>query len=202
MNNTVNNSIALFRDESGSILMETVIVIPLFMLLIGGIMWSGQLMYDKQKLVIADRYVAWNCGNRYAKNYNDVQDRFFLGSQNTKDVVQTIDPKINGVSSPWWHEVHGSVALVSQVPSLTVGWFTMSEYVDAAVGGVGKLPSFLALHGRDLADGSAGWHTVVMRKNVTPDDTRSKSVNPDDSNLSIDPGAIYSEPWPEQAQNQ
>jgi hypothetical protein len=45
--------------------METVIAIPLFMIMLGGIFWIGDLTVTRQRLVAADRYVAWNSGLRY-----------------------------------------------------------------------------------------------------------------------------------------
>ncbi|MDT8389374.1 MAG: TadE/TadG family type IV pilus assembly protein [Lentisphaeria bacterium] len=56
----------LFSDESGSVLLETIMVIPLFVVLIGGIFWIGELMLAKHKLVNADRFAAWTAGNRHA----------------------------------------------------------------------------------------------------------------------------------------
>jgi len=175
--------------------METVIVLPLFMALLGGIMWTGQLMYDKQKLVIADRYVAWNYGNRFAKNYNDVQAKFF--DQSTPDSVKSTDAK-EIASSPWWHEVHGSVELSATMPVWTKGWFYPSYYLEQAskIGTGGGVPeSVVALHGRDLASGAAGGHTVIMRKAKEPTDTRTVIPNPN-SDIGVDYNSIYSEKWP------
>ena len=192
MNNTVNNSKA-FRNENGSILMETVIVIPLFMLLIGGIMWSGQLIYAKQRLVVADRYVAWNAGNRHAQNYSDVQSQFF--NQSIPDASTTPPPKEIS-SSPWWHVVHGSVGLIATMPVWTKGWFYPSYDLRQAsqIGSGGGVPELAGLHGRDLSGGVSGGHTVVMRHTLT--DSRAASVNPNDDVLGVKNNSIYSENWP------
>lgn len=56
----------LLSDEKGSVLMETIMVIPLFVVLIGGIFWLGELILAKHKLVNADRFSAWTAGNRHA----------------------------------------------------------------------------------------------------------------------------------------
>ena len=53
------------RFRSGAVLMETVIAIPLFMVMLGGIFWIGELTVARQKLLLADRYLAWNKGMRY-----------------------------------------------------------------------------------------------------------------------------------------
>ncbi len=53
------------RAREGAVLMETVIVIPLFMVMLGGIFWIGELTMARQKLLLADRYLAWNKGMRH-----------------------------------------------------------------------------------------------------------------------------------------
>jgi hypothetical protein len=176
--------------------METAIVIPLFMVLIGGIMLSGQLIYDKQQLVIADRYVAWNYGNRFAQNYGDVQARFF--DETTPDTVKQPVVGVEVSSSPWWHEVHGSVELSATNPIWTAGWFLPSYYMQQAseAGAGGGMPASFTLHGRDLANGLSGGHTVVMRQ--TPTDSRNATVSPNDGDSTISYGSIYYENWPAQ----
>jgi hypothetical protein len=184
------------HHDQGSVLMETVIVLPLFMVLMGGIMWSGQLIYDKQNLIIADRYVAWNYGNRFAQNYSDVQSRFF--NESTPDTVASINP-VETASSPWWHEVHGAVALNATMPVWTKGWFYPMYYMEEASGvGTGEtVPESVVLYGRDLTGDLAGGHTIVMQKEPTPADSRSAIVNPN-GDIGVDPGSIYSENWPAQ----
>lgn len=78
------------RDERGSVLMEAVIAIPLFLVLIGGTFWIGELILAKQKLVGSDRFAAWNAGNRHAGGTGGIrpalQQQLFpehkVGSQN------------------------------------------------------------------------------------------------------------------------
>ena len=178
------------RAEQGSVLMETVIALPIFMALIGGIMWSGQLIYEKQKLLVADRYVAWNYGNRFAKNYNDVPAKFF--DQSTSDTVASTQTK-ELKSSPWWHEVQGSVEVDPKMPDWTRGWFYGNPANSAEAD---KMPTSLKLFSRDLSGSKPGGHTVVMQKEQTPNDSRQEKVAPDDDPLKIKPGPIYSEAWP------
>lgn len=49
----------------GSVLMETVLVIPVLFTILGGVMWLGQLQVNRARLLAADRYVAWNLVNRH-----------------------------------------------------------------------------------------------------------------------------------------
>ena len=43
------------RGTEGSVLLETVLAIPLYMILLGGVLWVGDLIVTRQQLVIADR---------------------------------------------------------------------------------------------------------------------------------------------------
>jgi hypothetical protein len=182
-------------QESGSILLETVIVIPLFMLLIGGIMWSGQLIYDKQTLVIADRYAAWNAGNWHGATWNDVQQFFPDSQHNTASapVIQTVDPDPH-----WSHSERAYVELEVTMPDWTKGLLLADAIVN---GRMQEVPSVLSqgtvtLYGRDLSpDGQQpGGHYVIMR---SPDysGTRNNSVNANDSVLNVNFREVMDEPW-------
>jgi hypothetical protein len=177
------------QSERGSVLMETVIALPIFMALIGGIMWSGQLIYEKQKLLVADRYVAWNYGNRFTQNYNDAQSKFF--DKSTADSVADTQTK-ELKKSEWWHEVQGSVEVDPEMPVWTRGWFYGNPANSAEAD---KMPSSLKLFGRDLSGNKPGGHTVVMQKEKEPKDSRKEEVKPDDA-LKIKYDSIYSEDWP------
>ena len=179
------------RYEFGSVLLETVIVIPLFMLLIGGIMWVGQLIYDKQKLVIADRYVAWNLGNRYGSGNaaDNVQQKFFPDA--THDQVVVLSPVL-GTVNRWWWEGYAGVNLNVTIPPWTLGWFA----ADAAINGRATPASPVALQGRDVVSPSGSYegHVVIMRSDWTGS-TRYGSANVN-QNLGIRYGSVFSgEDW-------
>ncbi len=69
------SAVRLAAGERGSVLMETVIAIPLYIVLIGGMFWLGDLLLAKHKLVTADRYAAWNAGNRHAGGTGGIKDK-------------------------------------------------------------------------------------------------------------------------------
>ena len=75
--------------------METILVIPLFVVLIGGIFWLGEVILAKHKLVNADRFAAWTAGNRHAdsgpgaikgKLQNNIFPKKNVGDQNVTAV--------------------------------------------------------------------------------------------------------------------
>ena len=183
------------KTETGSVLLETVIVIPLFMLLIGGIMWVGQLIYDKQKLVIADRYVAWNVGNRWNPGFGSgdmqgaVQQKFFPDA--VHDQVVVLSPVL-GTVNRWWWEGFAGVNLNVTIPPWTLGWFA----ADAAINGRGTPASPVALQGRDVVSSSGNYegHVVIMRSDWTGS-TRYGSANVN-QNLGIGYVSVFSgEDW-------
>ena len=161
------------RSDRGTVLMEAIIAIPLLLLLIGGILWIGQLIYDRQKLVIADRYVAWNSGNRHGATWGDVQQQFFSpSSYDTSSVRHWPLAQTN-----WWHFMHGEVSLVAQMPPWTRG--PLAAF-DNMRGQPLQLPEKTPpYYGRlNLSGLSAGGHAVVMRRAEYPGDTRDYPGDP------------------------
>jgi len=66
MNDAADNTVNRKGDDrNGSVLMETVLAMPLLMVLLGGVMWLGQLQINRARLAVADRYIAWNVANRH-----------------------------------------------------------------------------------------------------------------------------------------
>ena len=179
--------------SAGSVLLETVIVIPLFMLLIGGILWIGQLTYDKQKMVTADRYVAWNVGNWHSSGGEDVQDILFpKGRYGGYEIVGRITPR-KEVPAQWWCEAYAGVGLQVSMPDWTKGWFA----ADAAMNGRSMLDSVVVIRGRDIPPGKLSGqyegHVVLMRSGWIG--TRADMMNPSGV-LTVDYQGIYDETWP------
>ena len=58
----------VFDKDRGSILMETVLVIPLYLVVLSGIFWVGDLALLRSKSTFFDRFAAWSSGNRFARS--------------------------------------------------------------------------------------------------------------------------------------
>ncbi len=152
------------RDSrSGSILMETVLVIPLYMIMLGGIFWIGELMIARQKLVIADRYIAWNKGLRYDDkgqiDSGTIRKLYFsepggapLENQRVTSSVGTIADTFD-----WSHAAEGQAKLDIEMPDWTRFMFNAGR----AMYNSGE-PDHKAsgIQGRDKPDQK---HLVVMR---------------------------------------
>jgi len=153
----------LKRSEQGSILMELVIVIPIYLVIIGGTMWLGDLILAKQKLVIADRYAAWNAGNRHRADgggiRGEIQDNMFdptrVGDQVVEDILYEAGP-LDVYQTP----VGATVPLTLTMPVWSRGWLSAG----VSWGGYGIPDQSPTFKGRDdevVADPSH--HVVFMR---------------------------------------
>ena len=186
--------------DGGSVLLETVMVLPLFLLLIGGIMWFGQLSIDRQKLVIADRYIAWNFGNRHGGSYYDTPTRFFGTTAKYDQVQQIFMLKTEG---EWWQYVCGAFTLNAEMPSWTRGWISADAIMkERPLDIPTQSGEFAGRFGPDQTIGGqfsryVGGHYVVMRRSEQPQDTRD--VQPGvDGPVGIDYKYINEEPYPAQ----
>jgi hypothetical protein len=184
MEDVLKTSDSKSKCRAGSIMLETVIVIPLYMMLLGGMLWIGELMMAKQKLVIADRYAAWNIGNRYRELPDtvglkqEVQDRFFVNNEAT---VHAFGDNISPPPNKWAVRASAGVPVDSIPMPLWIQGFlavgeTMWQVADAE-----KIPTNVLLNGaymrgRDVLDGAHDaeptsakieTHMVLMRSGST-----------------------------------
>ncbi|MFA5203831.1 MAG: hypothetical protein WC708_05435 [Lentisphaeria bacterium] len=188
---------ALGGDRGGAVLMELVIAIPLFVALLGGTMWLGELVLGKQKLVASDRYAAWNRGNRHEQPAaGTVKSRL----QNLLFPQAKVgDQPINGIremagSGRLWSEGRGAtVVLQPRMPEWVRGWLRAG----VTWGGGQQPASTVTLLGRDVEED--GHHRLVSRthagtKSGFPRNWSARALADEQR-----PWAPYvqDEPWPE-----
>jgi hypothetical protein len=111
--------------------METVMAIPLFLVLFGGIFWVGDLILARDKLVVADRYAAWNAGNRHRLDkggiQGEIQDNFFDPNRVGDQPVEGIDYEA-GPLDFWSTPFGATVRLKVVMPIWTRGWLSSSDW--------------------------------------------------------------------------
>ncbi len=56
-----------FRDRRGSVLMEFVLVLPVYVAVMGGALWIGQRSLDAINLRSSDHWSVWSAGNRFQR---------------------------------------------------------------------------------------------------------------------------------------
>ena len=177
------------RGREGSIMMETVIAIPLYFILLGGIMWIGDLMIARTKLVIADRYAVWNYGCRYEPGgYSGgmIHSRFFDASE-FKQVSGVTTEK---TEYDWSQKASGEVRLQMRMPD----WTRFMFNAGSVMYDTGVPEEQVQLRGRSLGGG----HTVVMRtkREAQPDYIRNRYGIPESGAVARRYRDIYNEKWP------
>lgn len=115
------------KHDGGSILMETVLVIPLYLAFLSGIFWVGDLALLRSKSTFFDRFAAWGSGNRHqvlsGNASKNLLSSFFLnpgkvGQQKIQGIATAQAP-----SGDTWSSIFGGTTVVSVVPPpWTDGW--------------------------------------------------------------------------------
>lgn len=151
------------EGRDGSVLMETVIAIPLFMIMLGGIFWIGDLTVTRQQLVIADRYVAWNKGLRYDdKGKIDAQpihQLFFSDKYGAPSPEHKPTASQSSIESAydWSHVASGQVRVRVRMPDWIYSTINAGQY---AYNLTETIPEDIELRGRER---SSERHVVLMR---------------------------------------
>lgn len=177
--------------------METIIAIPLYMILIGGTFWIGELMLARQKLVMTNRYVAWNRGLRYSdagtRDIPTVQRLFFIDSETRAPSdhrrVTRADATIDRTYD-WSHQASGQVQMLLSMPAWTRALFGAG----VALYDSGVPEEQATLTGRTPADR----HIVLMRTEAEakPAYIRNQYGRSQSGTVATRWNAIDGEKWP------
>jgi len=119
---------SLIRNGEGSVLMETLMVIPLFTVLLGGMIWIADLYLARHRLTTADRYAAWNAGVRHRGAGPDpqaeIQTRFFEADPFER--VQAIEVTRQAVGT-WYNVTSARMPIRVIMPIWTRGWLAVAD---------------------------------------------------------------------------
>lgn len=123
--------------RNGSVLMETVLVLPLLMVLLGGVMWLGQIQLNRVRLVEADRYVAWQRANRHlgVNNVPDTDELLPFGFATAVGEDPDSISALQTAGTPgvtFWQGIAGGVEMRLQATPLVAGLLTAPELMDAS----------------------------------------------------------------------
>ena len=173
--------------------METVLVIPLYLVILSGIFWVGDLSLLRSKSTFFDRFSAWSSGNRHEESSSsDLQNVLKQKFLNTSKVgnQQVDDIRLKSKSSGQaWSSIAGASATVSiEPPVWTLGWRKVGLIMMEKDAAELKKTSFKS---REI---NSGWmHQVIMR---TSDKYRDK-VKPKDLAEKMEwLTRVYDSPWP------
>lgn len=183
------------RQETGSILMETVLVIPLYLALLSGIFWIGDLALLRSKSTFFDRFAAWGSGNRHQELSSGDSQKFltdcFLSS--SKVGQQRVD-SVSTAKSPSaevWSSIVGASSTVSiEPPVWTDAWrrsaLALMEGKDSPL----PRTSF-----RSRETDRALLHRNIMR---SPNDFREKSTPQSLAEKQEWLSRVYYSKWPDE----
>ncbi len=181
-----------FDNNRGSILMETVLVIPLYLVVLSGIFWVGDLALLRSKSTFFDRFAAWSSGNRFA-NASPSTIKSAL-RQNFLKALNVGDQKVENVStaerpaSVWSSLVEAGTTVSAEPPVWTRNW----RRVGAAM--MGKdVPDLQKASFRSREIKADFLHSTLMR---AKDDYRDK-VEPRDLGEKMEwLTRVYDSEWP------
>ena len=194
------------RDDRGSVLMETLIVIPLYLVVIGAILWLADLQTTRIRLVEADRYAAWSRGNRHRSGINaaaiksELAQMVFPASSAPGNVDFYTGRNLNilladtggGAVESWWHEAYAGVKINMQMPFWMRGFWAPQRTRERAAGNVPAQvqETVTGMAGRNWVSAAPYEGSVVIMRapyGMTAERTYSGS--------GLAPATSYSEPW-------
>lgn len=162
--------------ERGSVLMETVLVIPLYIAFFSGIHLLGDLALGRNRLAAADRFAVWLSGNRYEDKdddatKNDASQAFFPDGEFAEGT------KLESFSSrkteaDWYSVARGAAKLKMVLPAWAVGCRkgAIQLFADIGASPDKELWDDLSFKAREIEDPDT--HSVLMRADY---DVREKS---------------------------
>ncbi len=120
--------LSVFADAGGSVLMETVVALPLYFMLLGGIFWIGDLVLARQRTAIADRYLCWNRANAHVSSSfsldglsDDIGERLFGSYVLDRIELGSYGLRVSPLSHSWSSSSFGVVTAKLQMPIWTRG---------------------------------------------------------------------------------
>ncbi len=187
-------------------MLETILAIPIFMLLIGGMLWIGDLCVVKQKLMVADRYVAWNIGNchRQLQTTDQLADEvnaFVAGIPGQSFRVRS--KSLVTIDWKFWSQNSGGVRGQVNMPDWVKGWLAAGQIMSTSSN---SIDAEAFLHARDLpedndADPDASLtyegHVVIMRSGTSREANGVALVNLDANGGPQPWQGIVDEEWPQ-----
>ncbi len=109
----------------GSVLMETILVIPLYIAFLSGIFLLGDLELGRNHLIAADRFGVWLSGTRHAEMESDevkeeMSEAFFSDEQFAEG-TEVDSLRMNPEKVTWYSIVRGGAKLKMVLPQWAVG---------------------------------------------------------------------------------
>lgn len=121
------------KTSRGSIMMEFLLVMPIYFVLFGGTFWIGELFLHRQKLLQLDRNAAYHAGIRHDRGSISMSTLglFYFGLPTGFDSPTLIEGKqmralkTDKDEYPWAMAVGGKSSMRAPLPPWTKGWLNV-----------------------------------------------------------------------------
>ncbi|MEI7945369.1 MAG: TadE family protein [bacterium] len=121
------------KKSKGSIMMEFLLVMPIYFVLFGGTFWIGELFIHRQKLLQLDRNAAIHAGLRHNRGSMPITTLglYFFGIPADADSPTLMDGKqmralkTDKDQYPWAMAVGGKASMRAPMPPWTKGWLNV-----------------------------------------------------------------------------
>lgn len=183
---------ALWNNRQGSVLMETVLVIPLYLVLLSGVFWLGDLSLLRAKVTFFDRLAAWSSGNRHDGNSGGLSEQlkqdFLNPAQVGKQEVESVRADSSSSGDAWSRIAGATVEAALEPPVWTQSWRNGGLVMLGE--GQDELQR-TTLRSREVEE---EWmHRVLMRT----DQTYREEVTPQTLAEKVEwRSRVYDSPWP------
>ena len=203
--------------RSGSVLMETVIVLPLLLLLFGGLFVLGDLAHGRLHLLAVDRAAAWSSANRFAEptfrswfafvprtsalrieriRSADIADAMRTDLASTTNATPDVRAKLRGTA--WTGFYGGWTHAAARVPT----WAATANAHNSLFGGAeaDRLPPvrryFIHSVDDDAGNKAGDWRddprAYVIHRRPVVDEVFSRTARASDLRWT----AVVGDPWP------
>ena len=182
------------RNSRGSILMETVLVIPLYLVLLSGVFWVGDLALLRLKSSFFDRFAAWSGGNRHEQSSTSaiksaLEGNFLQASRVGTQRVEKVRTEAKHSGRLWATIAAGTVEVSVEPPVWTQNWRKTGEMMMEQEEQELKRTSFRS------RETEAQWlHRTLMR---TPDTYRETATPQKLGEQMAWQTQVYGAPWPD-----
>ncbi len=156
-----------FNSTEGSILMETILVLPLFIAVFSGVFLVGDLAISRARLHASDRAAAWNAGNRH-QSIGDLKrelTKWFFPAEDFGPKTKISEARQDTEThNTWSHFARGTAILVFTTPDWTAGWRKGALRIMADIGSSPDQNQWDAVSMPNPALTNSWRHTALMRK--------------------------------------
>ena len=130
------------KASKGSIMMEFLLVMPIYFVLFGGTFWIGELFMHRQKLLQLDRNASFHAGIRHDRGSLSVMSlgSYFFGLPSSDfDSPMLISArqmralKTDKDQYPWAMAVGGKASMRAPMPPWTKGWLKIATLWESVI---------------------------------------------------------------------